>query len=43
MSDIMEVFEIDTGEDCYCEDCGETKYLQFGVCIICGGKVIEND
>lgn len=43
MSDIRDVFEIDTGENCICEDCGETKRLQFGVCMECGGKVVDID
>ena len=41
MSDIRDVFEIDTGENRECEDCGETKKLQFGVCCVCGGSVVD--
>lgn len=43
MSDIIDVFDIDTDEECICEDCGETKRLQFGICIICGGNVIDKE
>ncbi len=40
---LEDIFEVDTGENCICEDCGEEKYLQFGVCIKCGGNVIEQE
>lgn len=26
-----------------CQDCGETKRLQFGVCCVCGGEVVETE
>jgi len=29
MGAITDIFEIDTGEKCECEDCGETKRLQY--------------
>jgi hypothetical protein len=38
---ISDIFEVDTGEDCICKHCGEEKYLQFGICMICGGNVID--
>ena len=41
MDEITDIFDVDPGEDCVCEDCGETKALQFGICIKCGGNVIE--
>jgi len=42
-NEIDNIFEHEHEEEekCICEDCGETKYLQFGVCIKCGGNVIE--
>ena len=28
---------------CYCEDCGGTEGLVFGICTVCGGNVIEEE
>ena len=42
MGDINEIFE-KANENYECEDCGETKRLQFGICIECGGNVIERE
>ncbi|MFP4527696.1 MAG: hypothetical protein ACLFQX_04035 [Candidatus Kapaibacterium sp.] len=28
---------------CICEDCGETDKLVWGVCLVCGGNVIEKE
>lgn len=30
-------------ENCICEECGETENLMFGVCIECGGDVVDNE
>ena len=38
---IQDVFGIEYEEKCECEDCGETERLQFGICCLCGGNVIE--
>jgi len=42
MGDITDVFELNDGKF-ICEDCGETKRLQFGICCVCGGDVVENE
>ena len=41
MSRLDDVFNADYEDKCECEDCGETKRLQFGVCCVCGGDVVE--
>ena len=41
--DIRDVLELDSEENCICEDCGETQRLQFGVCCVCGGNVVDAD
>lgn len=38
---IQDIFDVEYEEQCECEDCGEAKRLQFGVCCVCGGNVIE--
>jgi len=30
-------------ENYICEDCGEKKHLIWGICLICGGNVIEEE
>jgi hypothetical protein len=30
-------------ENCICEDCGETENLCWGVCLVCGGDVIQEE
>jgi hypothetical protein len=37
---MKDVFDKEYEEQCECEDCGETKRLQFGICCVCGGDVI---
>lgn len=39
--DIRDVLDLETEENCECEDCGETQRLQFGICMECGGHVID--
>lgn len=30
-------------ENLECEDCGEKTRLQFGICCVCGGDVIDSE
>ncbi len=43
MNEINEIFEVEFSENYKCEDCGETVRLQFGVCLDCGGDVIDKE